>query len=89
MPDNHQLIEQMRNMAHADCKVSQILRFLVIDQQIEDQARLMELFRDAFKAPLGSLTAISAWWHEGERELDDEAIDSYIGYVVSDYVSHH
>ena len=49
----------------------------------------MELFRDAFNTSLGNTTAIGAWWHEGERELDDDAIDSYIGYVIDDYLSKH
>lgn len=89
MRHNEQLIEQMRGMARDGKKASQILRFLVVDQSIEDQVRLMELFRDAFKTSLGSVTAIGAWWHEGERELDDEAIDSYIGYVISDFLALH
>lgn len=89
MNHNDPLIEQMRGMARDGSKVSQILRFLVIDQGIEDQVRLMELFRDAFKTSLGSVTAIGAWWHEGERELDDEAIDSYINYVINDYLALH
>ena len=89
MPDHQQLIVQMRDMARGNNKASQILRFLVIDQGIEDQVLLMELFRDAFKTSLGSVTAIGAWWHEGERELDDDAIDSYISYVITDFLAHH
>jgi len=89
MSHNEQLIEQMRGMARDGNKVSQILRFLVVDQSIQDQVLLMELFRDAFKTSLGSVTAIGAWWHEGERELDDEAIDSYIGYVINDFLALH
>jgi hypothetical protein len=89
MSHNEQLIEQMRGMARDGNKVSQILRFLVVDQSIEDQVLLMELFRDAFKTSLGSVTAIGAWWYEGERELDDEAIDSYIGYVINDFLALH
>lgn len=89
MRHNDPIIEQMRGMARDNNKASQILHFLVIDQGIEDQVRLMELFRDAFKTSLGSVTAIGAWWHEGERELDDEAIDSYIGYVITNYLSLH
>jgi hypothetical protein len=89
MSNNQQLIEQMRGMARGGNKSSHILRFLVIDQGIEDQLLLMELFRDAFKTPFGSVTAIGAWWHEGERELDDEAIDSYIGYVIDDFLALH
>lgn len=89
MTENEQLIEQLRDMARSNHTVSQLLRFLVVDQGIEDQLRLMELFRDAFKVPLGSLTAIAAWWHEGERELDDEAINSYIGYVINDFLALH
>jgi len=76
-------------MARSGSKASQILRFLVIEQGIEQQLVLMELFRDAFKTPFGSVTAIAAWWHEGEHELDDEAIDSYIGYVIKDFLSQH
>lgn len=86
---NNTLIQQLRDMARNGSKPSQLLRFLVLEQQIEDQILQMELFRDAFNAPLGSVTAIGAWWHEGERELDDEAIDSYIGYVVTDYLQQH
>jgi|TARA_B110000495_G_C22897030_1_gene523367 hypothetical protein len=87
MSQNNQFIQHMQDMARDGSKVSQILRFLVIDHGIEDQLLLMELFRDAFKTPFGSVTAIGAWWHEGERELDDEGIDSYIGYVIEDFLS--
>ena len=45
----------------------------------------MELFRDAFACGLGNVTAIGAWWHDGSCELDNAAIDAYIGYVVDDY----
>jgi hypothetical protein len=77
----------MQDMAQQHNKASDILRFLVIEQGIEQQVTLMELFRDAFKTPFGSVTAIGAWWHEGERELDDEAINSYIGYVITDFLA--
>ena len=89
MSDHQSLIVQMRGMARNNSKASQILRFLVINQGIEDQVLLMELFRDAFNTSLGSVTAIGAWWHEGERELDDEAIDSYTSYVITDFLAHH
>lgn len=89
MSQNDELIQHMQGMARGGSNVSQILRFLTIDRGIEEQLMLMELFRDAFKAPFGSITAIGAWWHEGARELDDEAIDSYIGYVITDFLSQH
>jgi len=84
-----QLIPQLRDLARNGNKPSQLLRFLVLEQKVEDQILHMELFRDAFNCSLGSVTAIGAWWHEGEHELDDEAIDSYIGYVITDYLKQH
>lgn len=89
MSQQQAVIKQMQSMAKEGRKVSDILRFLTLEQGIEDQILLMELFRDAFKTPLGSVTAIGAWWHEGERELDDSAIDSYIGYVIEEYLKLH
>jgi len=89
MSQKNELIQHMQSMARSGSKTSQILRFLVIQQGIEEQLMLMELFRDAFNTSFGSITAIGAWWHEGERELDDEAIDSYIGYVVEDFLAQH
>lgn len=84
-----ELVSQLRELAHKNNKPSQLLRFLVLEQKIDDQILHMELFRDAFNCSLGSVTAIGAWWHEGEHELDDEAIDSYIGYVLTDYLQQH
>lgn len=80
-------LHTMRVMARAGNKVSEILRFLTIDQGIEEQLVLMERFRDAFDCPFGSVTAIGAWWHDGSCELDDKSIDAYIGYLLAEYLS--
>ena len=85
--NNQQHIPQMQTMAKAGKKASEILCYLAQEQGIEEQLTLMELFRDAFGCSMGNVTAIGAWWHDGSCELDNNAIDAYIGYVVEDYRS--
>ncbi|MGK0441587.1 MAG: hypothetical protein ACJA0N_001387 [Pseudohongiellaceae bacterium] len=79
-------IDTMQTMAKSGSKISEILSYLAKEQGIEEQLVLMERCRDAFGCGLGSITAIGAWWHDGSCELHNDAIDDYIGYVVTDYV---
>jgi hypothetical protein len=81
------LISRMREIAESGGTPSQILRFLTIEQGIEQYILLMELFRDAFNTNMGSVTAIAGWWHEGQNELSDIDIDSYIMVVLEDYLA--
>ena len=82
-----QQIITMQSMAREGKKASDILCYLTKEQKIEEQLTLMERFRDAFSCNLGNVTAIGAWWHDGSCELDNEAIDAYISYVVSDFLT--
>lgn len=79
-------ISSMQTMAKAGSNMAEILTFIAKQQGIEEQLVLMELCRDAFGCGLGKVTAIGAWWHDGRCELDDEALNDYIGYVVTDYL---
>lgn len=46
-----------------------------------DQVDIMRLYSEAKGVTLGEVTAIAAWWHEGERELTDKDIDAYLGHL--------
>ncbi|MCR8923649.1 hypothetical protein NO559_12770 [Dasania sp. GY-MA-18] len=80
-------INTMQTMAKAGHSMAEILGYLTKDQGIEQQLVLMERCRDAFGCHLGEVTAIGAWWHDGSCELNDEAINAYIGYIASDYAA--
>lgn len=84
---NPNIISALQQKAKAGGSAASLLRYLVLEQNIEAQIVLMEYFCEAFNINLGAITAIGAWWHEGERELDDEALNAYIQWVVDDYVS--
>lgn len=81
-----ELIPPMREMANNGAKPAEVLRFLAIDNAIQDQVELMSLFAHAYNATMGNVTPIVGWWYEGEHELDDDAINDYIGYVINDYL---
>ncbi|RVU83788.1 hypothetical protein EOL70_13250 [Leucothrix sargassi] len=78
-------IEHLRIMAKEDHKPSELLRYLTVDLEMTDQIDIMRLFSTAMEVTLGEVTAIAAWWHEGERELTDNDIDAYMGPIVHTY----
>lgn len=82
-----ELIPKMQEMANTGAKPSDVLRFLAIEHGIQDQVELMSLFAHAYDATMGNVTPIVGWWYEGEHELDDDAINDYIGYVIGDYIA--
>ena len=80
------IIDAMRAQAKAGAGPAALLRQVAQDYGIVQQIVWMELFCQAFECNLGSVTAISAWWHEGQNELSDTDLDAYIGYVIDDYL---
>lgn len=71
----------------AQATPSEILKYMTVDLEMTDQVRIMKLFSAAMKVTLGEVTAIAAWWHEGERELNDTDIDAYMRPVVDAFVA--
>lgn len=82
-----EIIENLRGMARDQSKPSDMLKFLTVELGMTDQIDIMQLFRRAMKVSLGEVTAIAAWWHEGERELTDTDIDAYMTPIVQEFSS--
>lgn len=80
-----EIIEHLRSMAKNQDKPSDLLKYMTVELGMTDQVDIMQLFSAAMKVTLGEVTAIAAWWHEGERELTDTDIDAYMGPVVSEF----
>lgn len=85
--ENNEIIEHLRDMAKKQSKPSDMLKFMTVELGMTDQVDIMQLFSAAMNVTLGEVTAIAAWWHEGERELTDTDIDAYIGPVVQEFAS--
>ena len=83
--ENKTIIHHLRCMAEAENKPSELLRFMTVDLEMTDQVTIMQLFSSAMNVTLGEVTAIAAWWHEGERELTDTDIDAYMGPIVTNF----
>ncbi len=83
--DKTEIIAKLQSMANSGEKPSDMLRYLVLDLKIEQQLELMKYFTEAFDVSLGEVTAITAWWHDETAELNDNDINHYIGWIVSDY----
>ena len=79
-------INKLQEMAVTGGKPSEMLRYLVLDQKVEQQLELMKIFTEAFDVSLGEVTAISGWWHDDSAEMNDNDIDAYISPLVNDYV---
>ena len=79
-------ISKLQEMAVTGGKPSEMLRYLVLDQKIEQQLELMKVFTEALDVSLGEVTAISSWWHDDSAEMNDNDIDAYISPLVNDYV---
>lgn len=77
------IIHQLKLMANNGDKPSELLRYLVLDLEIEQQLELMLLFTKAFDVTLGEVTAISGWWHDDTAELNDNDINAYISPIIS------
>ena len=86
-PEHAALISELRERAQAGERLSQMLRYVAQERGIHQQIVWMELFAEAFQTNLGSLTALSAWWFEGESELTDDDLDDYVHYVVEEYLA--
>ena len=84
--ENTEVIKTLQSMATSEKTPSDMLRYLVLDLKIEQQIELMKLFSDAFDVSLGEVTAISGWWHDHTAELNDNDINHYIGWVVTEYL---
>ena len=80
--NGNQIIEHLRSMAQNQNKPSELLRYLTVDLGMTDQVDIMQLFSTSMKVNLGEVTAIAAWWHEGERELTDNDINAYMTPIV-------
>lgn len=79
------IIEHLRSMAVNQSKPSDLLKFMTVELAMTDQVDIMYIFSEAMNVTLGEVTAVAAWWHEGERERNDTDIDAYMGPVVGDY----
>lgn len=85
--ENNDIIQQLRDMAQKQSKPSDILKFMTVELGMTDQVDIMQLFSSAMNVTLGDVTAIAAWWHEGERELTDTVIDAYMEPIVREFTS--
>lgn len=82
-----QIIEKLQSMARNSDKPSDLLKYLTVELALTDQVDIMQLFSTAMNVSLGEVTAIAAWWHEGERELTDTDIDAYMTPIVQSFAS--
>ena len=85
--NDSQIIEHLRGMAQNQHKPSELLRYLTVDLGMTDQVEIMQLFSTSMKVSLGEVTAIAAWWHEGERELTDNDINAYMTPIVQAFAT--
>lgn len=79
------IIEHLRSMAVNQSKPSDLLKFMTVELAMTDQVDIMYIFSEAMNVTLGEVTAVAAWWHEGERELNDADIDAYMGPIVENF----
>jgi len=86
LDNNNATIETLREMAKESKQAAELLRYLVLDLNIEQQLEIMKLFCKAFNVTLGEVTAITAWWHDGTAEMNDNDINAYMRPVLDDYL---
>ncbi len=78
-----EIITTLKAMAVESKTPAEMLRFLVFEEEIEQQLEWMTLFSEAFDVTLGEVTALSAWWHDDSAELNDNDINAYISPLVN------
>jgi len=81
-----EIITTLKTMAAESKTPAEMLRFLVLDEEMEQQVEWMKLFSEAFDVTLGEVTALSAWWHDDSCELNDNDINAYISPLVNEYL---
>lgn len=80
-------IQTLRKMAKDSKKPAEMLRFLVLTLNIEQQLELMMIFSEAFNVTLGEVTAITGWWHDDSAEMNDNDINAYMMPVITEYLA--
>jgi len=76
-----QIINTLQSMAKEGKTPAEMLRYLALDLDIQEQLEHMKLFCEAFDVTLGEVTAISGWWHDNTAELNDNDINAYLGHL--------
>ncbi|GAA0398339.1 hypothetical protein GCM10009133_03980 [Cocleimonas flava] len=77
-----EIVDTLKLMAAENKTPAEMLRFLVLEQEIEQQLEWMTLFSEAFDVTLGEVTALSGWWHDESAELNDNDINAYIAPLI-------
>ncbi|MEB8432341.1 hypothetical protein OO007_08905 [Cocleimonas sp. KMM 6892] len=77
-----EIVDTLKLMAAEKKTPAEMLRFLVLEQEIEQQLEWMTLFSEAFDVTLGEVTALSGWWHDESAELNDNDINAYISPLI-------
>ena len=78
-----EILTTLKTMAADSSTPAEMLRFLVLEEEIEQQLEWMKLFSEAFNVTLGEVTALSAWWHDDSAELNDNDINAYISPLLN------
>lgn len=81
------LIKNLQKMAQEHKKPSELLRYMVLDLDQQQQLELMIAFTEAFDCTLGEVTAIGGWWHDDSAELNDNDIDAYITPLLTEWLA--
>lgn len=81
--EKQEIVETLKSMSAKGKKPSEMLRYLVLDLDEQQQLSLMLLFTEAFDVTLGEVTAIGGWWHDDSAELNDADIDAYISPLIN------
>lgn len=82
-----QIIKRLQAMARDENTPAEMLRYLVLELDIQEQLEHMKLFCEAFDVTLGEVTAISGWWHDDTAELNDNDINAYISDITQQYAA--
>ncbi|WP_299873861.1 hypothetical protein [uncultured Cocleimonas sp.] len=77
-----EILTTLKTMAEEGSTPAEMLRYLVFNEEIEQQLEWMKLFSEAFDVTLGEVTALSAWWHDDSAELNDNDINAYIAPLI-------
>ncbi len=80
------IAQTLRTMTEDAKKPADLLRYLVLDLNIEDQVILMKAFCEAFDVSLGEVTAITSWWHNDTAEMNDNDINHYMMPLLEKYL---
>ncbi|TVZ37655.1 hypothetical protein P886_1997 [Alteromonadaceae bacterium 2753L.S.0a.02] len=81
------VLASVRRSALSGATATDILRYLVLECDLQGKAQLMIVFCKGFGVELRIASCIGGWWHDGSGSLSDDRINELLNPELVRYVA--